>query len=77
MSWGRFGASSALAEHAHGFPRVTAGSTEAVQCQKLAEFRAIAFVDIAGVASSILATPTIKEPAFSMSWRAFSCFRPA
>ena len=29
-------------------------------------------VDIAGVASSILATPTIKNPAFPMGWRGFS-----
>ena len=28
-------------------------------------------LDIAGVASSILATPTIKKPAKSVTWRAF------
>jgi hypothetical protein len=29
-------------------------------------------IDIAGVASSILATPTIKNPAALMGWRGFS-----
>ena len=30
-------------------------------------------IDIAGVASSILATPTIKKPAARRGWRAFLC----
>ncbi|MFN7211104.1 MAG: hypothetical protein ACK4P1_12065, partial [Aggregatilineales bacterium] len=53
-----FGVSQNRARFSAGFHGVNEGDGS----QKPAENRASAFVDIAGVASSILATPTIEKP---------------